>query len=80
MGCYRVSTKNGIDSYCNVNRINQSPVNYAESVVKEVKLRMEIGDEKVKSAFSKYHNVKTRGDKDEHNVVFILDSIFGNLL
>lgn len=61
---------------CNVNRIQQSPVSYAESIVKEVKLRLNIKDEEVKSVFYKYENIKTRGDKDDADICVILDNIF----
>lgn len=61
---------------CNVNRIQQSPVSYAESIVKEVKGRLKIEDKDVKSVFIKYEHIKDRGDKDGADVRTILDMIF----
>ena len=48
--------------FCNVNRIQQTPVSYVESIVKEVKLRLEIKDEEVKSVFIECETIKNRGD------------------
>jgi hypothetical protein len=64
--------------HCNVNRINQSPVSYAESIVKEVKMRLGVGDDKVKWVFNKYRHIKDRGDKDGGNISPIMESIFSS--
>ena len=63
---------------CNMNRLKQSPVSYAESIVKEVKMRLNIGDDEVKKAFVRYESIKDGKVKEDisANVCRILDGLF----
>lgn len=71
-----------LSRHCNVNRIQQTPVSYAESIVKEVELRLNIQDKEVKSVFIKYEKVKERGDNsvgvDVYTKERIIEDIFSN--
>lgn len=69
-----------LSRHCNVNRLQQAPVSYTESVVKEVKLRLKIEDNEVKSKFYRYEDVKAGKVKggNSADVCGILEGIFEN--
>jgi hypothetical protein len=51
-----------LSRHCNVNRLIQKPITYTESITAEVKLRLELTDDELMSAFAKYTIAQQRGD------------------
>lgn len=71
-----------LSRHCNVNRIIQKPITYTESITAEVKLRLNLTDDDLVSAFGKYRMAQQRGDPtDVMNVprnTQVLTAIFKN--
>ena len=51
-----------LSRHCNVNRLIQKPITYTESITAEVKLRLQLRDDELVSAFAKYTMAEQRGD------------------
>jgi hypothetical protein len=71
-----------LSRHCNNNRIIQKPITYATSIVNEIKLRLDLDNNVISSIFSKYAQMKQRGDgsvvADVCNNESVLESIFKN--